>query len=62
MIGDKIGNRGGLIMKHLLRLLLPLVSEKALLMISNFPQLLYSSMILQCQLLVVLDQYMKSCR
>jgi len=46
-------------MKHLLRLLLSLVSEKALLVISNFPKLLYSSAILQFQLLVVLDHYMK---
>lgn len=45
-------NKGGMIMKHLLRLLLSLVSEKALLMIYNF---VYSSLILQCQLLVGLN-------
>lgn len=52
VVKNKGDNKGGMIMKHLLRLLLSPVSEKALLIIYSF---LYSSVILQCQLLVGLD-------
>lgn len=52
VVKNKGDNNGGMIMKHLLRLLLFLVSEKALLIIYNF---VYSSMILQGQLLVGLN-------